>query len=111
MVKLFSDRDIDCQDSVIFTVPSDRYSTEVAVQILKQLEADPDCKILDNGWKSSGCGNLVENGILIRLRTIKLAIICSYEDLIVRRVSGSKREFYRFCESIINMDFDPNISQ
>ena len=106
MTKLFSTQAVIGQDPVIFTVPDQGYSMEIAVQILKKLEQDSDCKIYDNGWKSSGYGNLVENGITVCLGTIKFKIICSYEDLLMYRISGNKGEFYRFCEFLKSMNFD-----
>lgn len=102
---IFSTSEIIGRDPVIFTVPGDRYSIKIAVQILNQLEQDPDCKIYDDSWNSS-YGNLIENGITVRLGTIKFEIMCSYEHLFLRRISGNKGEFYRFCESIKDMDFD-----
>ena len=101
---IFSTSEIIGQNPVIFTVPGDRYS-KVAVQILNQLEQAPDCKIYDDSWNSS-YGNLIENGITVRLGTIKFEIMCSYEQLFLRRISSNKGEFYRFCELIKDMDFD-----
>ena len=79
----------------------------IATQIMKRLEADEDCVIKASGWKSPGYGSLVEVGIPIRLGNIELEIMCSYENIFLKRISGNKDKFYNLCESIRGMDFDP----
>jgi len=103
MPKPFAEQAVLYSDPVRFTTPG-RYSMPVAVEILQQLELRQDCEIRNAGWKSSGYGDLVEVGIRVRLGTIEFAIMCSYEDILLRRLSGNKATFYEFCESVREMD-------
>ena len=103
MPKLFAEQAVLYGDPVRFTTPG-RYSMPVAVEILQQLERRDDCEIRNTGWKSSGYGDLVEVGIPVRLGTIEFEIMCSYEDIFLRRLSGNKAKFYEFCESIRELD-------
>ena len=103
MPKLFAHQAVLYTDPVRFTTPG-RYSMPVAVEILQQLEQHEDCEIRNTGWKSSGYGDLVEVGIAVRLGTLEFEIMCSYEDIFLRRLSGNKAKFYEFCESVREMD-------
>jgi hypothetical protein len=103
MAKLFADQAMLYSDPVRFTTPG-RYSMPVAVEILQQLELREDCEIRNTGWKSAGYGDLVEVGIPVRLGTVEFEIMCSYEDIFFRRLSGNKAKFYEFCEGVRDMD-------
>ncbi len=105
MVQILIEQEIDYSNSIVFSL-GDRYSTGAAVQILEELELKENCEILDGTWKSSGYGKLIEHGIKVCMENMEIRIMCSYEDLFIYRVSGNKRKFYSFCESIRTMDFD-----
>lgn len=105
MVQILIEQELDYSNPIVFSL-GNRYSTGAAVQILEELELKENCEILDKTGKSSGYGKLIEHGIKVRIETIEISIKCSYEDLFIYRVSGNKRKFYSFCESIRTMDFD-----
>ncbi|MGC3968482.1 MAG: hypothetical protein QM775_14225 [Pirellulales bacterium] len=89
---------------VIYSVP-EAYSMPIAVQLLKHLLRQEDCKIEDASWKSSDYGNLVEVGIPVRLGTIEFRVMSSYGDIFLYRRSGNKTKFYELCETIGQMEF------
>ena len=102
--RIFAEQNIGHLDPVVFRTPGE-YSMDVAVEIIKRLEGEQDCEIEDSGWKSAGYGALVETGILVRLGNIKFQVMCSYEEIFIKRISGNKAKFYEFCESVRTMDF------
>lgn len=104
MTKLLADQALRSTDPVIFKTPG-RYSMPIAAEILRRLELEEDCEIRNSGWKSSGYGDLVENGMPVRLGTIEFEIMCSYEDIFLRRISGSQTKFHALCERVRAMDF------
>lgn len=103
MPKIFENQAVGYGDQVIFSTVG-KYSMDTAVQILEQLERNFDCEIADDGWNSSGYGRLVEIGIPVRLANIEFLIICSHDNILIKRVSGNKGRFYDICESVRNMD-------
>jgi hypothetical protein len=105
MAKIFAEQEIGYHDPVVFST-NGGYSMDAAVEILRMLEERDDCEIRDDGWRSSGYGNLVEVGIPIRLNNIEFTIMCSYEDIFIKRLSGNKDKFYEFCELVRNMEFN-----
>ncbi|MBN1429102.1 MAG: hypothetical protein JXB07_12005 [Anaerolineae bacterium] len=104
MPKIFADQDVGYGDEIVFTTPG-RYSMDAAVEILQWLENRDGCESLNPGWKSAGYGDLVENGLRVRLGNIELSIMCSYSDIFISRLSGNKMRFHTFCESIRDLDF------
>jgi hypothetical protein len=106
MAKIFAKQEVGYADPVIFTTPG-RYSMDAAIEILKRLENDEDYKTENSSMKSLIDGDLVEVGIPVRLGNIEFTIMCSYEDIFIKRISGNKMKFYEFCESIRAMDFSP----
>ena len=107
MTKILSDQKVTYLDPVHFIVHG-AYSMPIATQILEQLEQYEDCEITDQAWKTSGYGNLVEVGIPVKIGNIVFEIMCSYEDIFLKRISGNKDTFYALCEEIGQMDFDAN---
>lgn len=107
MVKIFLDQRVSQIAPVRFTTPGE-YSMSVAAQILERLENSENCEIegKPSAWKPPGYGALVEKGVRVKLDNIEFIIMCSYEDIIIERISGNKAKFYQFCESIREMDFD-----
>jgi hypothetical protein len=75
-----------------------QYSMEVARRLLAGLEQD-GCTTKDTSWKR-GDGNLVEVGIEVKCDSCALMIMCSYEDIFVKRVSGNKARYYELCEHL-----------
>ena len=105
MTKIFAKQEVKYHDPVLFETQG-RYSMDAAVEILTWLEEQPDCVIENAGWKSSGYGSLVEVAISVRLGDIEFTIMCSYEQIFIKRLSGNKMKFYDICEKIRDLDFD-----
>ena len=105
MAKIFADQAHGYANRVIFNVGSD-YSMGVAAQILSWLETHKGCVIQDDTWRLPDYGNLIEVGIPIWLGTIQFSIMCSYSDILIERLSGSKSQFYELCDEIRELDLD-----
>jgi len=83
---------------LLVTVPG-RYSMETAVKLLTALEQE-GYKIKDKSWKTKWYGDLVEKGIEITCGSLIFALMCSYEDIFIMRVSGNKAKYYECCETL-----------
>lgn len=75
------------------------YSMETAVKLLVALEQE-GCGANDNSWKTKGRGNLVEVGIEVTCGSIVFVLMCNYEDIFIKRVSGNKAKYYERCETL-----------
>jgi len=85
---------------------SGEYSMETAVAILHWLARRDGCVIANEGWKSAGYGDLVEVGVRVQLDNIVFRVMCSYDDMFVDRVAGSKGKFIALCEEIQGLEFE-----
>lgn len=90
---------------LVLTTPGE-YSMETAVALLHWLARRDDCVIANEGWKSSGYGDLVEKGVEVQLGNIVFQVMCSYEQMFVDRVSGNKDKFAALCEEIQRLEFE-----
>ena len=97
--------DLTAGRQFIITTPGE-YSMETAVAILKWLAQRDRCVITDDGWRTSGYGNLVEVGMDVQLDNIVIHVMCSYEDILFTRVSGNKEKFDALCEKIRGLGFE-----
>ena len=75
------------------------YATDVAVEILKYLEADLGAQIKDTGWKH-GYGLEVSVGLPIRLESSVAELDIDGGGICIKRVSGSADEFDEMCAAI-----------
>ena len=91
-------------DPVVLTTRED-FSMAIATEILKELECAEDCEISNDGWKSRGYGDLVEKGIPVCLGNVEFEIMCSYEHIFIKRISGNMTKFYEICERIRCTDY------
>ena len=97
MNKRFVEPDIEYTNPVVLTVASGGYSMETAVGLLAWLERN-GAKIENQGWKSSGYGNLVEKGISVEFESVVFLIYCSHENIYFERTSGNKTKFWALCK-------------
>lgn len=73
---------------------------EIAATWLERMESGSGYTIRDSSWRMHGYGNLVENGICLESPWLIFEIMCSYGDIFLRRVSGSKTTFENVREDI-----------
>ena len=104
MNKILANQEVRYHDPVVFETKG-RYSMDAAVEILTWLERQPDCVIRDTSWKCPEHGRLIEVGIPVRVGNIEFTIMCSFEEIFVKRLSGNKMTFYGICEKIRDLDF------
>lgn len=70
---------------------------EMGVQLLRHLEGR-GALINDRSWRGNGFGKLVEEGIAVAYDGCVFSLMCSYEDVFVRRESGNKGNYHRLCD-------------
>ena len=70
----FKQTEIEFTDPVILSTVSGDYSMPYVVGLLRWLEGN-GAIVNDQGWKSSGYGNLVENGIEVEIETVTFQFI------------------------------------
>ena len=75
-----------------------------AVEILRSFEMDERFQIESDDWKKQGFGRMVEGWLNINFENITFSIMCSYENIIFRRVTGNKNKFLQVCEFVKNID-------
>jgi hypothetical protein len=68
------------------------YSMDAASKLVASLERD--------GWERGSRGDLVEHGIELQKDGCTFQIMCSYEDIFVRRISGNRAKYYEICEQL-----------
>ena len=54
----------------------------------------------DISWQRRSYGNLIEIGVLVESASLSYGIMCSYSDVFVRRIAGSKLEFEELRKSL-----------
>ena len=96
MERKFVETDVEYTNPVRLTVTSGGYSMETAAGLLQWLESN-GARIMNEGWKSSGYGDLVEKGIPVEFETVVFKISCSYEHIYFERISGNKTKFWALC--------------
>jgi hypothetical protein len=69
-----------------------QYSMDTARKLVAGLERD--------GWEQGSRGDLVEQGIELQKDGCTFQIMCSYEDIFVRRISGNKAKYHEVCEQL-----------
>ena len=95
----FVQKSADFGDPAQFSTPG-QYSMDAAIELLENLEFEYGCEVgLENRQKAA-LGKIVENGISVRYENIEFEIMCSYEDIFVRRKSGNKDKFFELCDYI-----------
>ena len=107
MAQIFLSRNLTFEDPMIFSTPG-KFSMETAVELLSQLEQEECFEIENDHLENTGHGDLVETGIVVFFENISFRIMCSYEDILVYRLSGNKKKFYEVCNKIREMDFSGN---
>ena len=91
MTKIFLNQGDDYSDPIRFTTPG-KYSMNIAVELLRNLEENGEFTIEDNTWKTKDYGNLVEIGIKVNFENVVFKIMCSYEDIFIYRDTGNKNK-------------------
>ena len=74
----------------------DIYAMDWAVELLGLLEAELHADVEDTGWKQ-GYGLKVAAPILIRLESLEVELTTDGNEIVVRRVAGSRLEFEDLC--------------
>ena len=77
----------------------------LARSLLAMLEAELDGEIEDVGRKDEGRPALADP-VLIRLETLQVEISRDGDDVLLRRVAGSEREFDELCELVRDQGMD-----
>jgi hypothetical protein len=72
------------------------YAMDMAIELLGFLEAELDADIEDTGWKH-GYGLEVATPVLIQPESLKAELITDGNEVVVRRIAGSKHEFEDLC--------------
>jgi hypothetical protein len=80
-------------------ITPDRYSTDIAIAILKFLEAELRADIKNTGWKD-GYGIDVAAGVPILVDGLAADLNSDGSEIIVRRLSGTSEAFERLCGAI-----------
>jgi hypothetical protein len=89
-------------DPLIFSTPG-KYSIDSAIYLLMVLESEFDCEVGVEDWKNIGTGFIVEKGVKVSYQNINFEIICSYEDIIIKRISGNKDIYFEIGNDIKNI--------
>ena len=93
----FNQKDIELVDPVILTTSNGEYSMPYIAGLLLWLESN-GATINDKTWKTKSYGNLVEKGIEVQFETVKFLFTSSYDNFIIKRMSGNKAKFWGLCE-------------
>lgn len=89
----------------------DGYSMDLAEAILRFLvTGDSSVHDVERQVQRS-MGRIVEEGIEIPIGSIRISMMCSYEDLRIRRVSGNNRRFSELCDLIVDEFIDEGHDQ
>jgi len=104
MTLAFKQKPIELDDPVILSTTNDDYSMPYVVGLIEWLEGN-GAIIEDRTWETDGYGNLIENGIDVKFETVVFRFICSYENFIIKRVSGNKAKFWGLIELFKETEF------
>ena len=97
MKLVFKQKPIELEDPVILSTTNGDYSMPYVAGLLEWLENN-GAVIEDSVWKSKGYGKLIEKGVDVIFETVKFRFICSYDNFIIKRVSGNKAKFWGLVE-------------
>jgi len=93
----FIQKPIELDDPVILSTTDGDYSMPYVSGLLQWLESN-GAIIEDRGWETKSYGNLIENGIEVQFESVTFQFICSYDNFLIKRVSGNKAKFWGLCE-------------
>lgn len=97
MNKVFVQTDIELVDPVILTTELGDYSMPYVAGLMSWLEKN-GAIIQDQSYRSERFGNLVESGIEVKFESVTFLFTCSYDNFIIKRLSGKKVNFWGLCE-------------
>jgi len=87
-------KSFEYDDPLVFSTPR-KYSMDTAINLLKILEKEFDCRVDIEDWKNKRKGMIADKGIIVTYNSIQFEIKCSYEDIMIKRISGNKNIFYK----------------
>ena len=90
-------------DELILETPG-IYAMGKAVEVLKFLERDVGAYVKNTGWKQ-GIGLEVAVGVPVRLDNLEAELSTDGSEIILSRVSGSRNDFDKLCDTIRNNDW------
>jgi len=93
----FIQKPIELDDPVILSTTDGDYSMPYVSGLLQWLEGN-GAIIEDRGWETTSYENLIENGIEVQFESVTFLFICSYDNFLIKRVSGNKAKFWGLCE-------------
>ena len=93
----FKQKPIELEDPVILSTSDGDYSMPYVAGLIQWLEGN-GAIVKDQSWKTESYGNLVEKGIDVKFETVVFRFLCSYDDFLIKRVSGNKVKFWGLCE-------------
>ena len=93
----FKQKSIELEDPVILSTTDGDYSMPYVAGLIEWLEGN-GAIVEDRSWETDSYGNLIENGIDVNFETVMFRFICSYDNFIIKRVSGNKAKFWGLCE-------------
>lgn len=85
----------------LWLATSEGYSMELAEAVLRFLWAAAHTPSELEFMVRQSMGRIVERGIEIPIGSIRISMMCSYEDLFIRRLSGNNRRFAELCDRIV----------